>query len=114
MSSKPRAQKKYDRTSAGLRDALFDELEDLFNGVSTANEAIAFSKLAGNIIASGELDLKRDILEEAKARRLEMEAQRLAHERKYALPDYTQHDNEETDAPVEAEQYLAETPLPNM
>lgn len=59
MSSQQREHKAYDHTSAGLRDALFDELADLRNGVTTPHYATAVSKIATNILHSVELDLRQ-------------------------------------------------------
>lgn len=86
MSSK-REPVKFERTSAGLRDALFAELEDLHNGVSTPHEATAFAKLAGNILGSVELDLKNELLKESRLRREEMIAQRIEREKQLAITD---------------------------
>lgn len=74
MSSKP-ARKTYARTSAGLRDALFDELEDLRNGDSSSHEATAFANLASRVLETAELEMKREEFD------LRMERQRLELER---------------------------------
>ena len=50
--------KIYDRTMSGLRDALFDELQDLRAGIANPNEALAFAKLADKIIQTVVLDLR--------------------------------------------------------
>lgn len=46
------------RTSAGLRDALFDELDDLRGGRTNATKANATAKLAGSIISTVEMELE--------------------------------------------------------
>jgi len=48
---------KIDRSSLGLRDALFDEFDALRRGESTAQRATAASRLASQIITSAKLDL---------------------------------------------------------
>ncbi len=45
------------RTSAGLRDALFDEIDALRRGDGDPQRATAVARLAINIIASAKLDL---------------------------------------------------------
>ncbi len=45
------------RTSAGLRDALFDELDNLKNGVSNPAKANAVAKVADQIIATVKMEL---------------------------------------------------------
>lgn len=51
------------RTSAGLRDALFDELDNLRNGSTNPAKANAVAKLADQVIATVkmELDVQRHI-----------------------------------------------------
>lgn len=51
------------RTSAGLREALFDELDGLRSGRTTPNKANATAKLADQIINTVrmELDVERHI-----------------------------------------------------
>lgn len=46
------------RTSAGLRDALFDELDDLRNGRTNATNANATAKLAASIVATVEMEIE--------------------------------------------------------
>lgn len=46
------------RSSAGLRDALFDELDDLRSGKTNPTKANAVSKLAGSIIQTVEMELE--------------------------------------------------------
>lgn len=48
---------KVDRTSAGLRDALFDAMEQLQNGEIEANEAKAMASLAREICNTVQLEL---------------------------------------------------------
>ena len=45
------------RTSAGLRDALFDELDSLKNGVSNPAKANAVAKVADQIISTVKMEL---------------------------------------------------------
>lgn len=45
------------RTSAGLRDALFDELDGLRNGESNPAKANAVAKLAGQVIDTVKMEL---------------------------------------------------------
>lgn len=45
------------RTSAGLRDALFDELDNLKNGVSNPAKANAIAKLSDQVIATVKMEL---------------------------------------------------------
>lgn len=49
------------RTSAGLRDALFDELDGLRSGTSNPAKANAVAKLAGQVVdtVKMELDIQR-------------------------------------------------------
>lgn len=46
------------RTSAGLRGALFDELDSLRDGKSNAAKANATAKLAASIVATVEMELE--------------------------------------------------------
>ena len=45
------------RTSAGLRDALFDELDNLRNGSTNPAKANAVAKLADQVIATVKMEL---------------------------------------------------------
>ena len=45
------------RTSAGLRDALFDELDGLRSGTSNPAKANAVAKLAGQVIDTVKMEL---------------------------------------------------------
>lgn len=45
------------RTSAGLRDALFDELDNLRNGQSNPAKANAIAKLSDQVIATVKMEL---------------------------------------------------------
>ena len=51
------------RTSAGLRDALFDELDNLRNGSTNPARANAVAKLAGQVVdtVKMELDVQKHI-----------------------------------------------------
>lgn len=46
------------RTSAGLRDALFDELDRLRNGTTNASNANAVAKLADQIINTVKMEME--------------------------------------------------------
>jgi len=46
------------RTSAGLRDTLFDELDRVINGKSTPAQANAVARLADQIAATVQLELE--------------------------------------------------------
>lgn len=46
------------RTSAGLRDAIFDEMDAIRNGSSNATRANAVSKLAGSIVETVRMELE--------------------------------------------------------
>lgn len=48
---------KVERTSAGLRDALFDELDELRNGRSDPGRANAVAKLATSVIATVTMEM---------------------------------------------------------
>lgn len=77
----PDNQKKYERTLDGLRDSLFDELEDLREGTSGPHEAIAFSKLASQIVATCDVEIRRQqVIVQARALRIR------EHELKLAPP----------------------------
>ncbi len=55
---------KVQRTSLGLRDTLFDEIDALRNGESTPQRAAALSKLAVQIIntVTMEIDFQRHVI----------------------------------------------------
>ena len=46
------------RTSHGLRDALFDELDRLINGKSTPAQANAVARIADQIVATVQLEIE--------------------------------------------------------
>lgn len=46
------------RSSAGLRDALFDELDNLRSGKTNATAANATAKLAATIVATVEMEME--------------------------------------------------------
>lgn len=54
--------KKIVRTASGLRNALFDQLDALNNKTVVANDARAFSALAGNIIKSVEVQMRYEAM----------------------------------------------------
>jgi hypothetical protein len=51
-------ERKVIRTSQGLRDALFDELERLVNGKSDAKTANSIARLAGEVVNTVRLELE--------------------------------------------------------
>lgn len=51
------SKNKVERTSLGLRNALFDELDRLKAGETTAQKASATAKLAGQIINSVKIEI---------------------------------------------------------
>jgi hypothetical protein len=72
MSS--RKNKVYARSVEGLRDALFDELEDLREGASSPHEAVAFSTLAERVLDTFDKEMKKaafDMAVKERAQRLE-------------------------------------------
>lgn len=77
--------KTFERSTAGLRDALMCEMEDIRAGVATPAEAQAFAVLARTIIASMEAEIaeKRriDAKEERERERQDRELTRLQYER---------------------------------
>lgn len=46
------------RTSAGIRDALIDEMERLINGETDAKTSSAVGRLAGEVVKTVEMELK--------------------------------------------------------
>lgn len=48
---------KTNRTSVGLRDTLFDELDNLRNGLITPHRAMAVAKTAAEIMGTVKLEL---------------------------------------------------------
>lgn len=62
---------KKKRTSQSLRDALFDELEELRNGAGDPTRAMAVANLAKQIIniAKVELDFHREAMKQAEGGR---------------------------------------------
>lgn len=57
MTEKTIDKARVQRTSAGLREALFDELDDLRGGKTNATKANATAKLATAIIDTVEMEL---------------------------------------------------------
>lgn len=51
------ATRQIDRTSVGLREALFEELDGIRNGTSTPTKANAVAKLVGEVINTVQLEL---------------------------------------------------------
>jgi hypothetical protein len=52
----PRDQKAVERNSAGLRNALFDEIDALRRGDGDPQRAMAVAKLAQNILATAKME----------------------------------------------------------
>ena len=46
------------RTSQGLRDALFDELEALLSGESNPTQANAVAKIAGSVVETVKMEIE--------------------------------------------------------
>lgn len=57
MMTKAAGTTKIERTSQGLRDALFDEMDALREGRSTPSRAGAFAKLSVQIIGSVQMEI---------------------------------------------------------
>ena len=64
--TKLKASKVYERSVSGLRDALFDEIQDLRDGVATPTEAKAMSDLAGRIIETLNMEIRAEELAQKK------------------------------------------------
>lgn len=79
MSSrrKPRERKVYERSPAGLRDALFDQMEDLRDGISSADEAIAFAQLSNQVLKTAEAEHRQKAIE-LQERQTELEERQTA------------------------------------
>lgn len=58
--SSDRKAKKYPRDVFGLRDALFDELEDLRAGASAPHEVLAVCSLAERVLDTFDAQMKRE------------------------------------------------------
>lgn len=58
MSKTTNEVEKVKRTSAGLRDALFDELDELRSGKSNPAKASAVSRLADTVISTVCMELE--------------------------------------------------------
>lgn len=52
----PRGEQPVDRSSAGLRNALFDEIDALRRGEGDPQRAMAVAKLAQNILATAKME----------------------------------------------------------
>lgn len=55
--AKKKTHTKVERTSAGLRDAIFDELEALRNGESNPTRANAVAKLASSVVETVRMEI---------------------------------------------------------
>lgn len=58
--SSSKLSKKYPRDVYGIRDALFDELEDLRSGASSPHEAAGFCALAERVLDTFDMEMKRE------------------------------------------------------
>jgi hypothetical protein len=58
MSSR-KSGKSYTRDIRGLRDALFDEIEDLREGASSPHEAVAFCSLSEQVLETFNASIKQ-------------------------------------------------------
>lgn len=94
--SSSRLAKSYERSTTGLRDALFDEMEDLRVGASHPQEALAFSRLAEQVIASADLDLRREATEDRRAERQLREQELLERQRMLLLSAPEDDDDNES------------------
>lgn len=56
--STPEANKPVARTSAGLRDAMFDELDAIRNGKSNPTRANAIAKLAASVVDTVRMEVE--------------------------------------------------------
>lgn len=67
MTNHPNRSKKTARTSQGLRDILFDEIDELRNGNGDPTKSMAVANLAKQIIntAKVELDFHRQLAQHA-------------------------------------------------
>jgi hypothetical protein len=80
-----RQHNKFERSTSGLRDALFSEMEDLRAGYSDPNEAMAFSRLAEQVIATVNLDFRHAELEDRRHEYIVREREAAIEERKQLL-----------------------------
>lgn len=58
MANKATASAPIVRTSAGLRDAIFDEIDSIRNGTSNPTRANAVAKLATGIVETVRMELE--------------------------------------------------------
>lgn len=58
MTKKTETMPNVARTSAGLRDAIFDELDAIRNGSSNPTRANAVAKLAGSIVETVRMEIE--------------------------------------------------------
>lgn len=87
MSSK--RGKSYPRDIGGLRDALFDEIEDIRDGVSSPHEAIAFCSLSESVLETYSCELKARAFQlSVQERQLHMAERRLELDRKQNLIEH--------------------------
>lgn len=78
MSSSKRS-KQYPRDVYGIRDALFDELQDLRSGESSPHEAAGFCALAERVLDTFDMEMKREAFDITCAeRRLRIESSKTA------------------------------------
>ena len=92
----------FERSTAGLRDALMCEMEDIRAGVATPAEAQAFAVLARTIIASMEAEiaekLRLDAKEERERKWKDKELTRLQDAREFEAFQLTHNAPDEEDA----------------
>lgn len=58
MTKKTNDEKPVSRTSAGLRDAIFDEIDAVRNGTSNPTRANAIAKLATGIVETVRMEIE--------------------------------------------------------
>jgi hypothetical protein len=86
--------KKVKRTSQGLRDILFDELEELRSGDGDPSKAMAVANLAKQIInvAKVEMDFHRTVQQHMEqGSQLKMGSMELGSDAQSAMPTSTGH-----------------------
>lgn len=94
--SSVRARKTWSRSIEGLRDALFDELEDLRSGASSPHEAVAFSTLSEVVLATFDKEMKKAAFDMAiKERAVQLEERRVALLEHKPAPNHHLEDAEE-------------------
>jgi hypothetical protein len=87
-----RGAEKFERSTAGLRDALMAEMEDVRAGIASSDEAFAFAKLAEKIIESLDAEIRMKAHEQ---KVLDIEYRRLQEEKRAQLPPPVEREEEE-------------------